>query len=333
MKMKVCPSCLKEGYETFCNPCIKKLFNGKRISHILPFSQPEFNEVRLSQSAHLSISGIQIKHSVRLDKSKLILTESGGEYIIKPTPIGSFNYLEATPANEHLTMQLANQLFNINAPPNALMQFADGKPAYIVKRFDVLPDGTKLLQEDFAQLAGKTEENAGKNYKYDFSYEGIAELMKRYINAYPVEIEKYYSLIVFNYLICNGDAHLKNFSVFNNVEFGDHILTPAYDLLNTSIHIPDEGDTALQLFKDDFMTESFKFGSKYAKDDFYAFGVKIGMSKNRIDKTFENFLNKEKSMETMIKKSFLPEKLKEKYFDSVLARLKRLEYSYEAENI
>lgn len=56
------------------------------------------------------------------------------------------------------------------------------------------------------------------------------------------------------------------------------------------------------------------------------------MSKNRIDKTFENFLNKEKSMETMIKKSFLPEELKEKYFDSILARLKRLEYSYEAEN-
>ncbi|TSA30728.1 MAG: type II toxin-antitoxin system HipA family toxin [Ignavibacteriales bacterium] len=329
--MNVCPSCLKEGYETFCNPCLKKLFNGKKVSHILPFSQPEFNAVRLSQSERLSISGIQIKHSIKLEKLKLVLTDIGGEYILKPTPIGTLNYLEAIPANEHLTMQLASQLFEINIPPNAFMQFEDKKPAYIVKRFDVLPDGTKLLQEDFAQVAGKTEDNSGKNYKYDFSYEGIAELMKKYVNAYPIEIERFYSLVIFNYLVSNGDAHLKNFSVFRNIEFGDYILTPAYDLLNTSIHIPNEGDTALELFKDDFMTESFKYGTKYAKDDFYEFGIKIGISKTRIEKIYGKFLNKEKSIDILIKKSFLPDELKEKYFDSVLRRLKRLEYSFDAE--
>lgn len=329
--MKVCPSCLKEGYETFCNPCLKKLFNGKKVSHILPFTEPEFNEVRLSQSERLSISGIQIKHSLKLEKVKLVLTDIGGEYILKPTPIGSFNHLEATPANEHLTMQLAGRLFEINIPPNAFMQFEDKKPAYIVKRFDVLSDSTKLLQEDFAQVAGKSEENSGKNYKYDFSYEEIAELMKKFVSAYPIEIERFYSLVIFNYLVSNGDAHLKNFSVFRNVEFGDYILTPAYDLLNTSIHIPDEGNTALELFKDNFMAESYKYGSKYAKDDFYEFGIKIGISKTRIDKIYERFLNKENDIKNLINRSFLNDELKEKYFNSVLNRLERLKYSYNAE--
>ena len=329
--MKVCPGCLKEGFETFCNPCLKKLFNGKKVNHILPFTQPEFNEIRINQSEHLSISGIQIKHSLKLEKKKLVLAETGGEYILKPTPIGSFRNMEYTPANEHLTMQLAAQLFDINIPPNAFMQFQDDYPAYIVKRFDVLPDGNKLLQEDFAQVAGKSEENSGKNYKYDFSYEEIAELMKKYISAYPIEIEKYFTLILFNYLVSNGDAHLKNFSVFRNNEFGDYTLTPAYDLLNTSLHISNESNTALDLFKDNYMTESYKHRSKYAKDDFYEFGIKIGIINSRIDKIYERFLNKEKGIESMIYRSFLPDELKEKYLSSVLDRLKRLEYSYIAE--
>jgi len=76
--------------------------------------------------------------------------------------MASFLNLDYTPANEHLTMQLAGQIFYINTPPNAFMRFRDNLPAYIVRRFDVLPDGNKLLQEDFAQVAGKTEENSGR---------------------------------------------------------------------------------------------------------------------------------------------------------------------------
>lgn len=46
--------------------------------------------------------------------------------------------------------------------------------------------------------------------------------------------------VVFNYLFGNGDAHLKNFSL-QATSGGDYVLTPAYDLLHTSIHI-DDGD-------------------------------------------------------------------------------------------
>ncbi len=329
--MNFCKSCLKEGFETFCTQCRKKLFNGRSISNILTFTHTEFNEIRLNQGDRLSISGIQIKHSLKLGKNSLVLTNRGGEYILKPTPIGTVKNLKYTPANEHLTMQIAEQIFDIKTAPNAYMQFKDNEPAYIVKRFDVMANGEKLLQEDFAQVAGRSEENFGKNYKYDFSYEEIADLMKKYISAYPIEIEKFFKLLIFNYLVCNGDAHLKNFSVFRNIEFRDYTLTPAYDLLNTSLHISNEKDTALELFKDDFMTESFRYGSKYAKDDFYEFGIRIGIVESRVKKIYEGFLDKEEGIKILIEKSFLPEELKEMYLESVLSRVNRLKYSYRDE--
>jgi serine/threonine-protein kinase HipA len=39
----------------------------------------------------------------------------------------------------------------------------------------------------------------------------MAELVQTYIPAAMVELEKLFSLILFNYLICNGDVHLKNY--------------------------------------------------------------------------------------------------------------------------
>ena len=323
--MAKCHSCFKETSDSYCRSCQKKLFDGRKVNHILSFTRPEFNEHRMNQSDRLSISGIQVKYSAKLEKKKLVLTEEGGRYIIKPVSYGSFHHMENIPANEHLTMQIANQVFDINTPPNGIMYFKDGEVLYIVKRFDVLYDGSKLLQEDFAQLANRSEENAGKNYKYDYSYEEIAELMKKYVAAYPVEIEKLYSMIIFNYLICNGDAHLKNFSLFRNEQFGDYTLTPAYDLMNTRIHINIEPDTALEFFKDNFTTEEYKAGSKYTRVDFLELGSRIGIKKDRAEKIISRFTSKEKEVIEKVNHSFLLDGLKSGYIELVNQRRERLQ--------
>jgi len=322
--MSKCNSCLKETKDSFCEPCKKKLFGGKNVNHNLQFTRPEFNEIRLAHSDRLSISGVQVKYSLVLEDKNLILAEEGGRYIIKPVPYGPFKHMDFIPANEHVTMQIANQIFKINTPPNAMVLFKNGEPAYIVKRFDVLENGNKLLQEDFAQLANRTEESAGQNYKYDYSYEEIAELMKTYIPAYPIEIEKFYSLVLFNYLIGNGDAHLKNFSLFRNEKYGDYTLTPAYDLINTNMHVPTESDTALELFKDGYITESYKAGSKYTREDFLVFGQKIGINEKRINTIVEKFISNIKGIEILVRKSFLSEKLKLDYLEIVHNRRDRL---------
>jgi len=324
MKIENCPGCLKPGYETYCDSCIKNLFNGKRVNHILDFTRPEFNKIKREQSGKLSISGIQIKHSLKFEDKELKLTEEQGEYILKPIPSGQFENLEEVPANENLTMQIARQIYDIRTAENGIIFFSDGEIAYITKRFDVMTNNTKLLQEDFVQVAGRTEETHGKNYKYDFSYEEIAGLMKRYINAYAVEIEKYYKVMVFNYLFSNGDSHLRNYSLFRNEKYGDYLLTPFYDLLNTSVHVPGEKDLALELFKDDFVTGAYKAGSKYTKPDFEEFAKRIGINDKRFNVLYSELLNKTERVTKMVSRSFLKDEIKNLYLGYYQNKLKRL---------
>ena len=326
MKLDNCPGCLAEGFTTYCPNCIKKLFGGKKLSHILNFTRPEFNKIKIDSQRRLSISGIQIKHSLRIENNELTLTEKNGQYIIKPIPSGQFNNLNQVPANEHLTMQIANQVFNINTAVNGIIFFADNEMAYITKRFDVVDDNKKLLQEDFAQIAGRTEDTHGENYKYDFSYEEIASLIKKYVSAYLIEIEKYFRIILFNYLISNGDSHLKNFSLYRNQTYGDYLLTPFYDLLNTSLHVPGETDTALELFKDGFQTEEYKAGSKYTRQDFVEFAGRIGISDTRSSKILNEMTGKLEMIEDLIIRSFLNDEMKAIYLKSYLDKLKRLEF-------
>ncbi len=43
-------------------------------------------------------------------------------------------------------------------------------------------------------------------------------------------------MMVFNFITLNDDAHLKNFSLINRGG-GEYTLAPAYDLINTSLHL------------------------------------------------------------------------------------------------
>jgi len=327
MKPNKCPGCLSNGFETYCNKCLKKLFGNKKISHNLNFTRPDFNKTMLERSSRLSISGIQIKHSLRIENNELILTEKNGQYILKPIPSGQFENLDQLPANEHLTMQIAERVYKIQTALSGVIFFANDEIAYITRRFDVTGDNKKLLQEDFAQIAQRTEETHSKNYKYDFSYEEIAELMRKHINAYQVEIEKYFKAILFNYIFSNGDAHLKNFSLFRNEEYGDYILTPLYDLLNTALHIPGEKDTALELFKNGFQAEEFKAGSKYTRPDFEEFAMRTGIRVNRCKRIIDEMLSKTDEVIDLISRSFLNEEMKSRYQQSFFERINRVTYS------
>lgn len=328
--VKYCPGTLKEGFSTYSRSCLKEMFDGKTVNHILNFPSPgtetDEGEKIMDFRKGISISGVQEKYSMKLVKKELVFTDTGGEYILKPIP-RDLRKVSQVPANEHLTMQIAKQIFKIPVAANALIFFNDGKPAYLTRRFDVLQNGRKR-QEDFACLAMLTEENAGKNYKYDYSYEGMAKLLKKYVTAYAIEVERFFRLVIFNYLISNGDAHLRNFSLTETTD-GDFVLTPAYDLVCTRIHVDDTGlALAGGLFENDFNTESFKANGFYAYDDFYEFGKRIEISDERVVKIIQSFLNKDALVREMVNRSFLTEETKESYFANFLERQKALKYSF-----
>jgi serine/threonine-protein kinase HipA len=328
--MTACPGCFKETRDdAFCGRCRKRLFDGKKVLRVLPFSRPAYNAAKLAVTpGRMSISGIQTKISLVLKDGRLEMVDSGGRYILKPIPHGTFQRLNVLPINEHLTMQIARQVFDIEVAENALVAFADGEPAYLVRRFDVQPDGAKRLQEDFAQVGKRSEETHGKNYKYDFSYEEIGDLIRQHVAACAVDLERYFTLVVFNYLVNNGDAHVKNFSLIRSEDTEEYRLTPAYDLLNTRLHLPTETRTALDLFKGDFTTESYKANAFYAYDDFAVFAQKLGLIETRYKRILQKFVDSKEAVFSLIDRSILPDDCKQLYKEQVQDSLGALSYSY-----
>lgn len=324
-ELKYCPGTLAEGFSTYSPGCLRNLFNGKKVSHVLPYEQPQQSEEVAEQfmenRKRISISGVQEKLSFLLDKNVLRLTKEGeqGTYILKPIP-RDLKKVDQVPANEHLTMQIAKQVYGLNTAENAMVFFKNSSPAYITKRFDVKenarPDGfgrNNWGKEDFATLAGKTKDNAGANFKYEYSYEEVGRLIKKYVPAWRVEIEKYFSLVVFNFLFSNGDAHLKNFALLESSS-GDYLLSPAYDLINTRLHV-DDTDFALDkgLFADDYKSEQYKKSGHPSKSDFTEFAMRIGVAESRVEKLLNPFLEKQPFMETLVGRSFLTEANKRGY--------------------
>ena len=147
--LNVCPSTLAEGFNTYSPAARKLLFDGKEVSHILGFDSPNNEGADTEEYARhvgrISLSGVQPKASLMLNaENQLVRPADGqrGQYILKPAP-SSYSLLERKycPANEHLSMQIASQVYHIETAANALCFFRDGEAAYLTRRFDVAPDG------------------------------------------------------------------------------------------------------------------------------------------------------------------------------------------------
>lgn len=321
-----CSGCYKDGIEGYCPRCRRQLFDGKNISHILDFDAPKADNLPLYQekTKRLSISGVQLKYSLKLEGKKLVLTETGGQYILKPIP-PTVQIVEAeqAPENEHLTMQIASKVYGINTAANGVIYFKDGTAAYLTRRFDVKADGTKYLQEDMAQISGRTRQTAGENFKYEGTYEEIGHLIEKYVAASMPVKENYFRLVVFNYLISNGDAHLKNFSLLQT-DLGDYTLSPAYDLMSTVIHLPTETDVALQLFDGDLDEPFYSSYGFYGQSSFRELGKKIGILPQRLERILTHLLSKGEDVIKMVEDSGLSDKVKNTYINAYKDKLRRM---------
>lgn len=321
-KINRCPGTLTSGYNTYSRSCLNRVFQGRKVNHILPYNSPtssaETAELFEENQKNLSISGVQEKFSVFLEKNYLRLAKEGerGTYILKPIPRAG-KRSDQMPANEHLTMQIARQIFNIETAGNALIFFQDGSPAYITKRFDINDDGSKKAQDDFASLARKTPQTHGEHYKYSGNYLDLFKLMEKFLPAYKVEAPKLLKLIMFNYLFSNGDAHLKNFSILET-PLGDYRLSPAYDLLNSRIHVRDT-DLALE----GGLLPSHQAQGKMGKQ-FGLLAELAGIPEKIFKDTYDLLSSKSDKVEQLITASFLEDSSKRNYWQAYQGRLKQL---------
>lgn len=303
------------------------LFDNTRVSLALEFDLDERHHTKEMTQAmqRISVSGVQEKFPAVVDNGKIRLAVAGehSTHILKPAPWdATLIERRQIPVNEHLTMQIASQVYGISVAANGLCTTPSGRYVYITRRFDIGPDGEKTSMEDMASLIGKSEAIGGATFKYNGSYMDIAQCIRRYIPAWMPEMERFFELVVFNYVYANGDAHLKNFSVM--MKEGDYALTPAYDLLNTAIHVKDE-DFALDEGLSPNVPRSYHYNltGHPCRKDFEWFGKEIGLVDKRMNRILDKFMLFPELTESLVKQSHLSEKLQRNYLRIVNERLSR----------
>lgn len=194
------------------------------------------------RALRFSLAGAQLKFSV-LYRAKgrgptVPVDGRGGNWIAK---LPSETYANV-PEHEYEMIQWAGRA-GITVPEVALVAVADieGLPvqlapdrhAFLSRRFDRPEGGGRVHQEDFAQVA-----NVRATERYGvLSHTSIARIVREV--AGEDDFDEVIRRTVFNVLIGNGDAHLKNWSLI--YPDGVHArLSPAYDLVATVTYIVDE---------------------------------------------------------------------------------------------
>ncbi len=305
----------------FSRAALRRLSESRRIHPVLPFCRADLpcGETG-SRASHLSISGVQDKFGLVLRRGVLQLADRDSEYILKPIPsLPVPKYASDIPANEHATMQIAEQVFGIRTAANALVFFRDGEPAYLTRRFD-RQNGRKIHQEDFCQLSSRTPASHGENYKYNGSYEETYAVLRSFCPSYRIESRRLFLQILFSYAFSNGDAHLKNFSLQEGPS-GDYVLTPAYDLLATSLHFPSESACALPFFADGHFTEAYEALGFYSSADFLELGRRFELDESEIRAFLLRFQNAQAHVHALLQRSFLSPPAQEDYWNRFLNRL------------
>jgi len=276
--MTVCPGCGKpsDGWHAIC---LKKLFGRPELPDISSINDSSVVELALQTVGRLSISGVQAKLSVGLENSKIAPASKKQKYILKPSVP---QWLDM-PQNENLIMSLAGEA-GINTPPHGLLKNSRNELFYIVKRFDRTGTGSRIHIEDFCQAG-----NVPRDMKYRKSAEFCGKLIKTITTFPKIEIQKFFRLILFNFLVGNGDAHLKNYS-FMYLK-NRTVLTPAYDLVSSSILIPGETASAITINGKD---------NKFRLKDFKALASNMKIPELQVNLFIKFLLNKLPSFFQMI---------------------------------
>lgn len=296
----------------------KDLFDGVAVSPIIDidFESERYRQQVMENMNNMSISGVQEKFSAVVDEGKIRLSHEGEQatHILKPAPFNlSLSTRKQIPANEHLTMQIAAQVYGIRTACNGLCFSRSGQPVYITKRFDVNHGVKDCTQEDFATVLQMSEEGNDSNFKYHGDYAQIADAIRMIIPAWMPQMEQFFKMVVFDYLFGNEDAHMKNFSLINRG--GEYFLAPAYDLINTCIHIQSGSDLGLMggLSPDIVKSEVYERTGHPCRMDFECFAERIGLPRRRADKVLDMYEEIPPETYALIDSSFLNDKMKRSY--------------------
>jgi len=304
--VKICPITYKECGERFYSSEGLKLLSVNLEKLILfPYSAEEQRQKALTNIDNLNLPGCSLKLNARLNIQAGCFELSGdkGNFILKPQD--SIN--TQIPENEDLTMHLANAA-GVEVPLHGLIYNEDKTMTYFIQRFDRSKGKQKFYTEDFAQLSGNLKEE-----KFNSTMEDVSLIIDKYCTFPVLEKIKFFRIVILNYLIGNSESHLKKFSVIRRdkkIEFG-----PFYDLVNTSI-TGEESDVEIALPLNNKR-------NNLSKNDFIEYYAKeiLVLNNKTIFDVLSAFENAMPLWLDLIRKSFLNDKMKEKYFKLLEQRI------------
>ncbi|WOE68957.1 type II toxin-antitoxin system HipA family toxin [Hydrogenimonas thermophila] len=167
-----------------------------------------------------AISGVQPKTIALIrDKETLDLKE----YIVKTWGDEFENLAE----NEYFCLKAVQKA----GVPIPNIYLSKNRRFLIVEKF--IYDGD--LVYGFEEVLSLMDKN--RNSKYQGSYEQVAKVINSFVTNSTKSMEYFFKTVVMNYLLKNGDAHLKNFGLLFNDDFSEIRFSPAYDIVTTTAYI------------------------------------------------------------------------------------------------
>ncbi len=168
-----------------------------------------------------AISGVQPK-SLALLKDKESLSTK--EYIIKTWG----EEYEQLALNEYFCLKTIEKA----GVTIANIQLSKNNRFLVVERFNYNKKREEFLGfEEILTLLGKNKEE-----KYKGSYENVARTIYTITTNKQESMRSFYTLVVMNYLLKNGDAHLKNFGILYTNDFKEIYFSPVYDVVTTMVY-------------------------------------------------------------------------------------------------
>lgn len=306
--MNRCPITYQLCTARYSEQGLKLLSRTLTTLHDLPLTTEQLRREAAARAAKMSIQGVQPKVGARLNVAagRFEIVDVGGRYILKPQTAA---YPEV-PENEDLTMRMAAQA-GIETPFHGLIYGIDGALTYFVRRFDRKGRKERIHVEDFAQLTGKSRAT-----KYRSSMEQVVKVIDEFCTFPAIERLKLFRLVLFCFLVGNEDMHLKNFSLIRHMDI--ITLSPAYDLLNTSIVLPGaQEELALPL--------NGKKNRLSRNDLLLYFGAeRLHLPPRLMNTTLEEVHAARPAWEQLIADSFLSADARQRYQDLLYARLARI---------
>ncbi len=182
------------------------------------------------EGVSMSLAGVQSKLAVAVDGDGRICIPMNGSpstHILKPDS----PRLPGSVQNEAFCLTLARRMKI--ATPEVTTGRAGKRTYLLLKRYDrtdVSGRWRRLHQEDYCQALGKPP-----SAKYESNLTGVCgptlkdmfDITRRHMP--PTDIVRLLDMVIVNILLCNSDAHAKNYSTM--IRAGGALLAPMYDVM------------------------------------------------------------------------------------------------------